>query len=310
MDPRPIRILLQTTIPTIEDDWSIGRFSLLARHLVSLTDADGQPLCDVVARDRCAAPGTDDPVLATLGASDFDQLWLFAVDTGDGLTATECAAIGAFRQRGGGLMVTRDHMDLGSSVCALGGVGAAHYFHSHNPDPDPERCCIDDPYSTKILWPNYHSGANGDFQVIEAVDPVHPLLRDERTPGGALRFFPAHPHEGGIGVPTSDERARVIAIGRSQVTGRPFNLVVAFEGAEDGQGHRLGRAVVQSTFHHFCDYNWDTAYGAPSFVDEPPGDGMKRHAEARLAIETYTRNLAVWLAGSARVGKWEPAKAH
>ena len=304
MDPRPIRILLQTTIPTIEDDWSIGRFSLLARHLASLTDADGQPLCDVVARDRSAAPGTDDPVLATLAASDFDQLWLFAVDTGDGLTANECAAIGAFRRRGGGLLVARDHMDLGSSVCALGGVGAAHYFHSHNSDPDPERCCIDDPYSTKILWPNYHSGANGDFQVIEAVDPVHPLLRDERTPGGALRFFPAHPHEGGIGVPTSDESARVIAIGRSKVTGRLFNLVVAFEGAEDGQGNHLGRAVVQSTFHHFCDYNWDTAYGAPSFVDEPPGDGMKGHAEARLAIETYTRNLAVWLAGSAHVGKW------
>jgi hypothetical protein len=39
MAPKPIRILLQTTIPTIEDDWSIGRFSLLAGHLASLTDA-------------------------------------------------------------------------------------------------------------------------------------------------------------------------------------------------------------------------------------------------------------------------------
>lgn len=295
--PKPIRILLQTTIPTIEDDWNIGRFSLLAGHLASLTDAHGQPLCDVVARDRSAAPGTDDPVLATIDASDFDQLWLFAIDTGDGLTANECAAIGAFRRRGGGLMVTRDHMDLGSSVCRLGGIGAAHYFHSHNPDPDPDRRRIDDPYSTKILWPNYHSGANGDFQVIEVVDPIHPLLRDARGSGGAVRLFPAHPHEGGIGVPAGDERARVVAIGRSKVTGRPFNLVVAFEGDEDGQGNRLGRGVVQSTFHHFCDYNWDIAYGCPSFVEEPPGDGMKRHPEARHAIETYTRNLAVWLVG-------------
>jgi hypothetical protein len=48
-------------------------------------------------------------------------------------------------------MVTRDHMDLGSSVCMLGGVGAAHYFHSRNPDPDPEfrgRTTVPEPMTT------------------------------------------------------------------------------------------------------------------------------------------------------------------
>ena len=40
-----IKILLQTTIPTVEDDWHIGRFSLLARHLRD----EGH---DVTARDR------------------------------------------------------------------------------------------------------------------------------------------------------------------------------------------------------------------------------------------------------------------
>jgi hypothetical protein len=59
-------------------------------------------------------------------------------------------------------------MDLGSSVCTLGGVGAAHYFHSSNPEaePDPDRHCIDDSETPTISWPNYHSGANGDFQGI------------------------------------------------------------------------------------------------------------------------------------------------
>jgi hypothetical protein len=294
---KPMRILLQTTIPTIADDWNIGRFSLLARHLAALEDADGHRLCDVVARDRSAPPGTDDPVLAALAESDFDQLWLFAVDSGDGLTARECAAIAAFRERGGGLMVTRDHMDLGASVCSLGGVGAAHYFHSRNLDPDPERRRIDDPYTRHILWPNFHSGANGDFQIIEAVAPPHPLLRQDGSPGGVLRFFPAHPHEGDVGAPPGDKSARVIATGRSKTAGRPFNLVVAFESTEGGRGTKPGRAVAQSTFHHFCDYNWDIRSGCPSFVDEPPGDGMRQHPEARRAIETYARNLAVWLAG-------------
>ena len=36
------RILLQTTIPFVEDDWHIGRFSLLAEYLSSLKDDSGR----------------------------------------------------------------------------------------------------------------------------------------------------------------------------------------------------------------------------------------------------------------------------
>src|SRR5437870_1848311 len=127
----PIRILLQTTIPFTEDDWHIGRFSRLQAVLAAMEGVE------VTGRNRQAPPGQTDPVLGSLDRSDFDEMWLFAVDTGDGLNGEECAAISRFRQRGGGLMVTRDHMDLGCSVCTLGGVGEAHYFHSKNPDPDP-----------------------------------------------------------------------------------------------------------------------------------------------------------------------------
>ena len=291
MRSRPLRVLLQTTIPTIEDDWHIGRFGNLAGYLSGLEDAAGRRLCDVVARDRAAPAGADDPVLGAIDRSDIDQLWLFAVDSGDGLTPAECRAIDAFRRCGGGLMVTRDHMDLGSSVIALGEVGAAHYFHSRNADPEPERCCIDDPFTTKILWPNYHSGANGDYQRIEPLDPTHPLLRNDASPGGLIRYFPAHPHEGGIGIPAGGGDARVVAIGRSKVTGRPFNLVVAFDPRRDA-----GRAVAQSTFHHFCDYNWEIGAGCPSFVTELPGDGMRREPAAQRDIERYMRNLVLWLA--------------
>src|SRR3954451_5442330 len=116
----PIRILLQTTIPYIEDDWHVGRFSRLRDHLAAMEAVE------VTARNRETPPGETDPVLGALDRSAFDEMWLFAVDTGDGLNAEECAAIGRFRKRGGGLMVTRDHMDLGKSVCILGGVGDAH----------------------------------------------------------------------------------------------------------------------------------------------------------------------------------------
>ena len=139
-----IKILLQTTIPTTADDWSIARFSLLARFLREQRRANGDPLFDVRARDRDPL-GRPDSVLSTLDRSDFDQMWLFAVDVGNGLSAEDCAAISQFRRNGRGLMITRDHMDLGCSVCTLGGVGDAHHFHSINPDPDAGRREVDDP---------------------------------------------------------------------------------------------------------------------------------------------------------------------
>lgn len=290
---KPTRILLQTTIEPAVDDWSIARFSLLRDHLESLRDEDGTPRHIVTARDRAAPPGVSDPVLATLDESDFDELWLFAVDVGDGLNAEECAAITRFRARGGGLLVTRDHMDLGSSVCELGGVGRAHHFHSHNLDPDPARRAIDDVVTADILWPNFHSGSNGDYQEIAVVGTVHPLLRDPDAPGGVLRYLPSHPHEGDVSAPPDDPSARVVATGTSKVTGAEFAIAVAFEPQAGA-----GPAVAQSTFHHFVDYNWDPARGAPSFVSEPPGHALGDSPEARRSTLLYVSNLANWLAGA------------
>lgn len=287
----PVRILLQTTIPPADDDWSIARFSRLAQLLRDYRDEDGDPVFEVVARDRASAEGPD-PVLSTIDDSDFDALWLFAVDTGEGLSAEDCAAIGRFRKDGGGLMVTRDHMDLGSSVCTLGGVGAAHFFHTRNPEPDESRRRPDDVETPAILWPNYHSGANGDPQEIEVVGEVHPVLTDPQNPGAALRFLPAHPHEGAVGAPPDDPTARVIARGRSRTTGAVFNIAVAFEPSVDG-----GPAIAESTFHHFADYNWDPSSGAPSFVSEPPGHGLAASPEALRQVRQYALNVAHWTAG-------------
>jgi hypothetical protein len=293
---RPIRILLQTTIPTTEDDWHVGRFSLLGEHLRGLRDDEGRPLCEVTARDRVTNAAGDEEVLSRLDATDFDELWLFAVDAGDGLTTADCQGITRFRQRGGGLLSTRDHQDLGSSLCTLGGIGRAHFFHSKHPDPDESRRARDDHETEEITWPNYHSGSNGDYQSVTAVAPLHELLRNTSSPSGRVEYLPAHPHEGGVGVPAGESHARVIATGMSGVTNRPFNLIVAFEAQRDRHGNTLGRAVAESSFHHFVDYNWDTSTGCPSFVVEPPGDQFRREPEKLEDVKTYVRNLALWLA--------------
>ena len=289
---KPTQILLQTTIPFTEDDWHIGRFSLLTEHLRSIKNADGGFLYDVIARNRETDENGNDPVLSTLDKSDFDQLWLFALDLGDGLTADDCAGVTRFRQRGGGILSARDHNDLGSSLCTLGGIGSAHYFHSKQPDPNDTRNQRDDDKTLNIDWPNYHSGANGDFQHIEAAD--HPLMK--RDDGSLIVYFPAHPHEGGIGSP--DGSASVVATGTSKTTGRDFNLVVAFENSIDEHGNNCGRAIAESSFHHLVDYNWNIESGCPPFLEEPPGDEYKRISERLDDVKQYVANVASWLSVS------------
>ena len=295
--PGPTRILLQTTIPFEADNWHVGRFSLLREHLASLKDDEGNFLYDVVARDRESDAAGNEPVLTNLDTSDFAELWLFAIDLGEGLTVPDCQGITRFRQRGGGILATRDHQDLGSSLCTLGGIGRAHYFHSKYQEPDPSRQMPDDPYTTSISWPNYHSGANGDYQAITA-QSAHALLRNPGAPAGVVEFFPSHPHEGAVGVPADEKHAEVVATGQSKVTGRVFNLVVAFESAPDNHGNQLGRGIAESSFHHFVDYNWNTDLGCPTFLVEPPGDGYKRNPQALNDIKTYVSNAARWLAQS------------
>lgn len=293
---KPIRILLQTTISASEDDWDVDRFSLLHEHLSSITDDEGRVLCNVTSRNREIDADGNDKILSVLDKTDFDELWLFAVDTGDGLSVADCEGITRFRQRGGGMFTTRDHQDLGSSLCTLGGVGGAHFFHTQNQDPDESRNTRDDQDTAIISWPNYHSGNNGDYQLITPVEPIHELLRNPTSPSGVIEYFPAHPHEGGVGVPDGEEHARVIATGVSKITHRPFNLIVAFETSTDEHGNSLGRAIAASSFHHIVDYNWDVSKGCPLFVLEPPGDQIQKEPERINDIKTFVKNAALWLA--------------
>lgn len=282
------RILLKTTIPTTADDWSVARFALLAQLLSEMRAAEGGALFDVVARDREVGANGDDRDLAALPDADFGQLWLFAVDEDGGLSAGDCRAIAAFRERGGGLLLARDHHEIGACVCNLPELGRAHHFQNVNPEPDPERHCPDDRDNPDISWPNYHSGRNGDYQWIDALAPLHAVLLQD---GRAIRRLPAHPHEGAVSAPPGTS-SRVIARGTSRTTGRDFNLAVAFE-----RTPHAGRALAVSTFHQFADYNWDPERGAPSFVTEEPGDGLRRDSEALADVHAYARNVALWLAG-------------
>ena len=88
-----------------------------------------------------------------------------------------------------------------------------------------------------------------------------------------------------------NESARINALGTSKTSGKSFNLAVAFEAC----GTR-GRAIAESTFHHFVDYNWDPRLGCPTFVTEPAGRGMLTEPQALRDTHRYVVNVALWLA--------------
>ncbi len=285
------KILLQTTIVDNPDDWNAGRFSLLADEL----RRGGH---EVTARNR--EPGGTDPVLSVLDTLDYDQVWLMAVDTGDGISPTDAPGIIRFRERGGGIVTARDHQDLGSCLLALGSIGQLNHFHDLNPEPDARR---DDQDNPDISWPNYHSGANGDYQPVFADEPVHELLRGPKSPSGRIEWFPAHPHEGAVSAPPEYPFARTVARGRSTVSGRQFNLAVCLDGETATDGRPMGRAVACSTFHHFADMNWDIDCGAPPFVTEEPGSEIKDDPSRLEIFKDYVQNIANWLqAGVDRAG--------
>lgn len=276
------KILLQTTITENPDDWDISRFSLLARELRSAGH-------QVIARNRVGGT-VNDPVLSHVDKLGIDQVWLMAVDVGDGLSAADAKALVRFRCNGGGVLTARDHQDLGCCLLQLGSLGAVNQFH--HTVHDPAALC-DDQDNPDIAWPNYHSGANGDYQPVLGGDPVHELLRTEHTRSGRIEWFPAHPHEGAVTAHTP--HASVLAQGRSAHTGRRFNLAVLLDGETAPDGRKLGRALAASTFHHFADYNWDIGYGAPSFVTEVPGTGIRDDPHPLRAFKDYVRNVADWL---------------
>jgi hypothetical protein len=179
---------------------------------------------------------------------------------------------------------------LGCCLSRLGTLGVVNEFHDKSVDPSS---MCDDQDTPSISWPNYHSGANGDYQPVLAADPVHELLRTNRSPSGRIECFPAHPHEGLVSA--TGPYATAIAQGRSTTTGRHFNLAVVIDGEPAPDGRPMGRAVAESTFHHFADYNWDLDCGAPSFVSEPPGKQIKADPGRLEIFKNYVRNVATWL---------------
>ena len=253
------RILLQTTIAEHPDDWDDRRFSLLADEL----RAAGH---DVTARNR-ANRGDDDPVLSRLDELDYDQLWLMAVDVGDGLTAAEARrhhAVPRERRRG----ADRSRPPGPGQLPAAGSDRSARSTTSTTRTPTRARCA-----TTRTPRPS--RGPTTTPAPTATTSRCSPTNRctsccaPRATASGRIEWFPAHPHEGAVSA--SVPFATVLAQGRSTATGRTSTSRWCWTASAHRTAGPWAGRVAESTFHHFADYNWDLDRGAPSFVTEPPG---------------------------------------
>lgn len=292
MAKEPVRVLIQLTIPKKTGFWETASFSMVTDHLKSIMDRKS-PVFEVTLREK---ESEEDPVLLSIDSSSYDQLWLVALDNGDGLSEKEAESIRRFYEiEGKGLLTFRGPQDVGLSLTKLGDVGKVNFFHSKNQDPDASRRKNDNKDCSEILWPNYSSGKHGDVQEIIPVGPVHSLLKINGEPHKRLKWFPASPNEGGVGVPDDVKKARAFIAGRSVSTNKTFPLVVALDGDDAEGAKRKGRAVCHSSFHHIANPNWDAEKQMPTLVKEQKSDGLIREPEAIAHFKQYVSNVAFWL---------------
>lgn len=256
------RILVQTTLRDGEGEWHIERFSAL----VSLLRAEGH---DIVARNR--EPGADgsDPVLSALDDSQFDELWLFAADRGNGLAPADVRGILRFRERGGGMFTSRDRENVGVSLLNLGSVGLVNHFRTYNRQLRRRA-------SRRVFK---RLAESDGYERIVPLEPVHELLRTHRSPSGVIEYFPTAAHEAAISVPPYAPFARVIAVSGSGMPGASANVAIAFEDERCSDGRTCGRAVATSCLHHFADAHLSGDRDEPSEM-----------------FKDFARNIARWLA--------------
>lgn len=147
----------------------------------------------------------------------YDQMWLFAVDGsfGPALDAPELRAISQFMDGGGGVFATGDHEDLGVAMCgAIPRVRSMRKWHW--PDPGPNGEPVAPSAGGPDRFDTLSEGNDPGIQFNDQSDDIpqrikprlysrwpwnkfffiahpHPLLCGPR---GVIRVLPDHPHEG------------------------------------------------------------------------------------------------------------------
>ena len=212
---------------------------------------------------------------------------------GDGLSPGDAAGIVRFRERGGGVLTARDHQDLGSSLSASARSAASTTSTPTTPSRDAQR---DDQDNPDISWPNYHSGANGDYQPVFVVEPVTTCC--DRPEGQRSHRVVPRPPARGIGRRRRNAVRAGRRPGRSTVTGRTSTWrspSTARRPPTAAPGPRRGVLHVPPLRRHELGHRRRRAV----VRDRPAATRSSAIPLGSTTFKDYVRNIARWLDESA-----------
>lgn len=248
--------------------------------------------------------------------SEFDQVWLFGINPGSGLSATELPIVESYMNGGGGLFATGDHGTLGSALCSnIPRVRDMRYWENTSANNDVNEVSMTGRRRNDTNRPRVGDATSLHFDNQSDNIPQtiavrtfgsgspHPLLSISTSvrPSGIIDIMPDHPHEGeckpettftanGIAVPTQ-VIATSFVLGGSTTNGgfggkaltdpHCFPSIAVW----DGRLANVGRIVVDSTWHHFVNINLNGA-----------GSGLTGLTTADFnVIRQYFMNISLWI---------------
>ena len=221
--------------------------------------------------------------------ADFDQIWLFAVASSGNITSNEVTAIEKYMDDGGGLFATGDHGALGKAMCgAIKRVRDMRYWDDTDPSNSVNEVSMTGRRRNDTNQPQ--PGQSSSFNSLDQADGIpqriavrtftggnpHPILSvpNSVNPSGLADIMPDHPHEGeckpeivfnhnGQSISTQILAFSFVVGGNTSGSKTPvdphaFPSIAVW----DGWGAKAGRIVVDSTWHHFINFNVNGA-GTP-----------------------------------------------
>lgn len=256
--------------------------------------------------------------------NDFDQVWLFGINSGTGLPTAELTVVESYMNGGGGLFATGDHGYLGSSLCGnITRVKDMRYW-SDNPVSstndvnevsmtgkrrnDTNRPKAGD--STSLYFDNQSDNIPQNIAVRTfGAGMPHPLLSISTSirPSGIIDIMPDHPHEGeckpstsftvnNVAVPTQIIATSFVLGGSTTGggSGKALTEPHCFPSIAvwDGRLANAGRIVVDATWHHFVNINLN---GVDSNFGDIPGQQSGLTTVDFHVIRQYYMNISLWM---------------
>ncbi|WP_396152166.1 hypothetical protein [Flavobacterium sp.] len=257
----------------------------------------------------------------------FDQVWLFGINSGSGLSATELPIMENYMNGGGGVFATGDHGSLGSALCGnIPRVKDMRFWTDLPSDITDQNAAMRGAFRNDTNRPSSGSTSmffdNQSDSIPQVIAPrifsgglPHPLLSISPSirPSAIIDVMPDHPHEGeckpertfsvnGVAV-TSQNIATSFVLSGSTINngngGKTPTIAHSFPsiGVWDGRLANVGRIVVDSTWHHFVNINLngEGSQGSGFSNDDLAGRQTGLNANDYTAIKQYFMNIATWM---------------